>query len=195
VRSERTSEGFFALRGGFESCVARGLAYASYADLLWRETSTPDLEEARRFAEAIHARFPGKLLAYNSSPSFNWKKNLDDATIARFQRELGAMGYKFQFVRLAGFHALNHGMFQLAQAYRDHGMAAYTGRRRQSSAPRTWATARRGTSARCGPATSTRSRRSSPPDAPPPWPWTSQRRGLSSPEPGRETLRTTGHGQ
>jgi isocitrate lyase len=126
VPGERTSEGFFALRGGFECCVARGLAYAPYADLIWCETSTPDLEEARRFAEAIHSRFPGKLLAYNCSPSFNWRKKLDDATIARFQRELGAMGYKFQFVTLAGFHALNHGMFQLARAYRDHGMTAYT---------------------------------------------------------------------
>jgi isocitrate lyase len=126
VPGERTSEGFFALRGGFECSVARGLAYAPYADLLWCETSTPDLEEARRFAEAIHDRFPGKLLAYNCSPSFNWRKKLDDSTIARFQRELGAMGYKFQFVTLAGFHALNHGMFQLARAYRDHGMTAYT---------------------------------------------------------------------
>jgi isocitrate lyase len=126
VPGERTSEGFFTLRGGFDCAVARGLAYAPYADLLWCETSTPNLEEARRFAEAIHARFPGKLLAYNCSPSFNWRKNLDDATIARFQRELGAMGYKFQFVTLAGFHALNHGMFQLARAYRDRGMTAYT---------------------------------------------------------------------
>jgi isocitrate lyase len=126
VRGERTSEGFFGLRGGFDCAVARGLAYAPYADLIWCETSRPDLEDARRFAEAIHTRFPGKFLAYNCSPSFNWKKNLDDATIGRFQRELGAMGYKFQFVTLAGFHALNHGMFQLARAYRDHGMAAYT---------------------------------------------------------------------
>jgi isocitrate lyase len=126
VRGERTSEGFFALRGGLECAVARGLAYAPYADLLWCETSTPDLDEARRFAEAIHTRFPGKLLAYNCSPSFNWKKHLDDATIGRFQRELAAMGYKFQFVTLAGFHALNHGMFQLARGYRERGMAAYT---------------------------------------------------------------------
>ena len=126
LRGERTSEGFYGLRGGFDCAVARGLAYAPYADLIWCETSTPDLEEARRFAEAIHDRFPGKLLAYNCSPSFNWKKNLDDATIARFQRELGAMGYKFQFVTLAGFHSLNHGMFQLARAYREDGMTAYT---------------------------------------------------------------------
>jgi isocitrate lyase len=126
VRGERTSEGFHGLRGGLDCAVARSLAYAPYADLIWCETSTPDLEEARVFAEAIHTRFPGKLLAYNCSPSFNWKKNLDDVTIGRFQRELGAMGYKFQFVTLAGFHALNHGMFQLARAYRDHGMTAYT---------------------------------------------------------------------
>ncbi len=122
----RTSEGFHHLREGLETAIARGLAYAPYADLVWCETSTPDLAEAREFAEGIHARYPGKMLAYNCSPSFNWKKNLDDATIARFQRELGAMGYKFQFVTLAGFHALNHGMFQLAADYRDRGMSAYT---------------------------------------------------------------------
>jgi isocitrate lyase len=123
---ERTSEGFFRVRSGIESAIARGLSYAPYADLVWCETSHPDLGEARQFAEAIHARFPGKLLAYNCSPSFNWKKKLDAATIERFQRELGAMGYKFQFVTLAGFHALNHGMFELARAYRDGGMAAYS---------------------------------------------------------------------
>ena len=122
----RTSEGFYPIREGLETAIARGLAYAPHADLVWCETSTPDLAEAREFAEGIHARYPGKLLAYNCSPSFNWKKNLDDATIARFQRELGAMGYKFQFVTLAGFHALNHGMFQLAAGYRDRGMSAYT---------------------------------------------------------------------
>ena len=122
---ERTSEGFFQIRGGLESAIARGLAYAPYADLIWCETSTPDLDEARRFAEAIHAEFPGKMLAYNCSPSFNWKRHLDDATIARFQRELGAMGYKFQFITLAGFHALNHSMFELARGYRDEGMSAY----------------------------------------------------------------------
>jgi isocitrate lyase len=124
---ERTPEGFFRLRGeGIDRAIARGLAYAPYADLLWMETSTPDLEEARSFAEAIHARFPGKMMAYNCSPSFNWKKKLDGATIAKFQRELGAMGYKFQFVTLAGFHALNHRMFELARDYVDRGMAAYS---------------------------------------------------------------------
>jgi isocitrate lyase len=122
----RTAEGFHHLREGLETAIARGLAYAPYADLVWCETSTPDLGEARAFAEALHARFPGKMLAYNCSPSFNWRKNLDEAAIARFQRELGAMGYKFQFVTLAGFHALNHGMFQLAADYRDRGMSAYT---------------------------------------------------------------------
>jgi isocitrate/methylisocitrate lyase len=126
AKGERTPEGFFHLRGGLDCAIARGLAYAPYADLLWCETSTPDLGEARRFAEGIHARFPGKLLAYNCSPSFNWRKHLDEVTIARFQRELGAMGYKFQFVTLAGFHALNHGMFALAHDYRHRGMAAYT---------------------------------------------------------------------
>jgi len=124
---ERTPEGFHYLcRSGLERSVARGLAYAPYADLLWMETSTPDLEQAKLFAEAIHKKFPGKPLAYNCSPSFNWKKNLDDATIAKFQRELGAMGYKFQFVTLAGFHTLNHSMYQLAHGYKDRGMAAYS---------------------------------------------------------------------
>ncbi len=122
----RTAEGFFHVRDGLEPAIARGLAYAPYVDMLWCETSTPDLEEAREFAEGIRRKFPGKMLAYNCSPSFNWKKNLDDATIARFQRELGAMGYKFQFVTLAGFHALNHSMFQLAAGYRERGMSAYT---------------------------------------------------------------------
>ena len=117
VPGDRTPEGFFRLRGGLECAIARGLAYAPYADLLWCETSQPDLDEAQEFAEAIRAKFPGKLLAYNCSPSFNWKKNLDDATIAKFQRELGAMGYKFQFVTLAGFHALNYSMFDLAREY------------------------------------------------------------------------------
>jgi isocitrate lyase len=126
AKGGRTEEGFFRLQGGLECAIARGLAYAPYADMIWCETSTPDIAEARRFAEAIHARFPGKLLAYNCSPSFNWKKNLDDATIARFQRELGAMGYRFQFVTLAGFHALNFAMYALARKYRQHGMAAYT---------------------------------------------------------------------
>ena len=123
---ERTAEGFYRIHSGVKTAIARGLAYAPYADMVWCETSTPDLHEAREFAEAIHAKFPGKLLAYNCSPSFNWKKNLDDATIARFQRELGAMGYKFQFVTLAGFHALNYAMFDLAREYRTGGMTAYT---------------------------------------------------------------------
>jgi isocitrate lyase len=126
LTGERTPEGFFRIRGGLDMAIARGLAYAPYADLLWCETSTPDLDEARRFAAAIHARFPGKLLAYNCSPSFNWKKKLDPETIRRFQDELARMGYKFQFVTLAGFHALNHGMFELARAYREEGMAAYS---------------------------------------------------------------------
>jgi isocitrate lyase len=126
LTGERTPEGFFRIRGGLKSAIARGISYAPYADLIWCETSKPDLEEARRFAEAILARYPGKLLAYNCSPSFNWKKNLDDATIARFQRELGAMGYKFQFITLAGFHALNLAMFELSRAYKVAGMAAYS---------------------------------------------------------------------
>jgi len=123
---ERTSEGFYRIRCGIEMAIARGLAFAPYADLIWCETSTPDLHEAKQFADGIHAKFPGKMLAYNCSPSFNWKKHLDEATIAKFQRELGAMGYKFQFVTLAGFHALNHGMFELAKEYRTGGMAAYS---------------------------------------------------------------------
>jgi isocitrate lyase len=122
----RTPEGFFGFRGGIEAAIARGLAYAPHADMLWCETSEPNLAEARRFAEAIHARYPGKLLAYNCSPSFHWKKKLDDATIAKFQRELAAMGYKFQFVTLAGFHALNLSMFQLAKEYAASGMSAYS---------------------------------------------------------------------
>ncbi|RYI26440.1 isocitrate lyase [Bacillus infantis] len=126
IMGERTPEGFFRTRAGLDQAIARGLAYAPYADLIWCETSEPDLEEARRFAEAIHERFPGKLLAYNCSPSFNWKKKLDDETIAKFQKELGSMGYKFQFVTLAGFHALNHSMFELARGYKDRGMAAYS---------------------------------------------------------------------
>lgn len=126
LTGERTVEGFFGFRGGINAAIARGLAYAPYADLLWCETSTPDLEEARLFAEAIHDRFPGKMLAYNCSPSFNWARKLDGATIARFQKELGAMGYKFQFVTLAGFHSLNHGMFSLALEYKKRGMSAYS---------------------------------------------------------------------
>jgi malate synthase A len=123
---ERTAEGFYRFRNGIPAAVHRALAYAPYADLIWCETSTPDLAEAREFAEGVHARFPGKMLAYNCSPSFNWKKHLDDATIAKFQRELAAMGYRFQFVTLAGYHALLHGSFDLAAEYRDRGMAAYT---------------------------------------------------------------------
>lgn len=123
---ERTVEGFYKIRGGLDSAIARGLAYAPYADMIWCETSTPDLAEAKKFAEAIHAEFPGKLLAYNCSPSFNWKKKLDAATIAKFQKELGQMGYKFQFVTLAGFHALNFSMFNLARDYGKTGMAAYS---------------------------------------------------------------------
>ncbi len=127
LTGERTAEGFFQIRSGLKTAIARGLAYAPYADLLWCETSKPSLAEAREFAEAIHAKFPGKMLAYNCSPSFNWRKNLDDATIATFQKELGAMGYKFQFITLAGFHALNHGMFELARNYKRDGMTAYCG--------------------------------------------------------------------
>jgi isocitrate lyase len=122
---ERTAEGFYKTRNGLDQAISRGLAYAPYADLVWCETGKPDLEFARKFAEAIHARYPGKLLAYNCSPSFNWKKNLDDATIARFQKALGAMGYKFQFITLAGFHALNYGMFNLAHGYARRQMSAF----------------------------------------------------------------------
>lgn len=125
VSGERTLEGFFRVRAGLDQAISRGLAYAPYADLVWCETSKPNLEEARQFAEAIHRQFPGKLLAYNCSPSFNWKKNLDDNTIAKFQRELGAMGYKFQFITLAGFHSLNYGMFDLAHGYARRQMSAF----------------------------------------------------------------------
>jgi isocitrate lyase len=125
IEGERTAEGFFRIRGGVEAAIARGLAYAPFADVLWCETSTPDLEDARVFAEAIHERFPGKLLAYNCSPSFNWRAHLDDDQIAGFQRELGTMGYRFQFITLAGFHALNASMFELANAYANEGMSAY----------------------------------------------------------------------
>ena len=125
ITGERTVEGFFETNAGIDQAISRGLAYAPYADLLWCETGKPDLEQAKKFADAIHAKFPGKLLAYNCSPSFNWKQNLDDETIAKFQNELGAMGYKFQFITLAGFHALNHSMYQLAQGYKDRQMSAY----------------------------------------------------------------------
>jgi isocitrate lyase len=125
LTGDRTVEGFFEARAGLEQAIARGLAYAPYADLLWCETAHPDLDEARVFAEAIRKEYPDQLLAYNCSPSFNWKKNLDDPTIAKFQRELGAMGYKFQFITLAGFHALNHGMYTLARGYQERQMSAY----------------------------------------------------------------------
>jgi len=126
ITGERTAEGFYRIRNGLDMAIDRGLAYAPVADLVWCETSTPDLDEARRFAEAIRADFPNKMLAYNCSPSFNWSKKLDAASIAKFQRELGAMGYRFQFVTLAGFHALNLSMFELARGYRDSGMTAYS---------------------------------------------------------------------
>ncbi|MDC7743121.1 isocitrate lyase [Rhizobium binxianense] len=122
----RTVEGFYQVRNGIEPCIARAVAYAPHCDLIWCETSKPDLEQARRFAEGVHKVYPGKLLAYNCSPSFNWKKNLDEATIARFQRELGAMGYKFQFITLAGFHQLNYGMYELARGYKQRQMSAYS---------------------------------------------------------------------
>jgi len=126
LTGERTPEGFYRTRAGLEQAISRGLAYAPYADLIWCETSTPDLEQAQKFADAIHAKFPGKMLAYNCSPSFNWKAKLDDKTIENFQKELAKMGYKFQFVTLAGFHALNYSMFQLAKGYKQRGMAAYS---------------------------------------------------------------------
>lgn len=125
ITTERTPEGFFGFKGGIDAAIVRGIAYAPYADLVWCETAHPDVAEAKKFAEAMHKAHPGKMLAYNCSPSFNWKKNLDDATIASFQKELGAMGYKFQFITLAGFHALNHGMFDLATRYKERGMSGY----------------------------------------------------------------------
>src|SRR5690606_21323396 len=126
VTGERTAEGFYRLKGGLDCAIARGLAYAPHADLIWCETSKPDLTEARRFAEAIRRQFPDQMLAYNCSPSFNWAKHMDEATMANFQRELGAMGYKYQFITLAGFHNLSLSTFELARAYRDRGMAAYS---------------------------------------------------------------------
>jgi len=126
IKDERTPEGFFRFKGGLEAAIARGLSYAPFADLLWCETAHPDLDEAREFADAIHEKYPDKLLAYNCSPSFNWRRNLDNKTIAKFQKELAAMGYKFQFVTLAGFHSLNHGMFRLAYEYASEGMTAYS---------------------------------------------------------------------
>jgi isocitrate lyase len=125
VSGERTAEGFYRVRDGLDAAIARGLSYAPYCDLIWCETAHPDLDEARAFAEAIHAEYPGKMLAYNCSPSFNWSKHLDGATIARFQKELGAMGYRYQFITLAGFHALNASMFELARGYAEDGMSAY----------------------------------------------------------------------
>lgn len=125
MEKERTVEGFFKYKGGIDAAINRGLAYAPYADLIWCETAKPDIAEAKKFADAMHKKFPGKFLAYNCSPSFNWKKNLDDITIAKFQRELGAMGYKFQFITLAGFHALNFSMFDLARKYKESGMSGY----------------------------------------------------------------------
>jgi isocitrate lyase len=126
LTGERTMEGFYRTRAGLEQAIARGLSYAPYADVVWCETSKPDIEQARRFAEAIHEKFPGKLLAYNCSPSFNWKRNLSDEDIATFQEQLGEMGYKFQFITLAGFHTLNYAMFELAHEYKERGMAAYS---------------------------------------------------------------------
>jgi isocitrate lyase len=126
LTGDRTAEGFFRVRSGIEQAISRALSYAPYADMLWYETSKPDLDEAKKFARAVEAKFPGKLLAYNCSPSFNWKAKLDSRTIGKFQKELGRLGYKFQFVTLAGFHALNYGMFKLARGYRDRGMAAYS---------------------------------------------------------------------
>jgi isocitrate lyase len=125
ITGERTAEGFYRVRAGIDQAIARGVSYAPYVDLLWCETSEPNLSEAKRFAEGVHQHHPDKLLAYNCSPSFNWKKKLDDTTIGRFQRELGAMGYKFQFITLAGFHALNYSMFHLARGYQERGMSAY----------------------------------------------------------------------
>jgi isocitrate lyase len=126
LTGERSPEGFFRIRSGLKCAIARAVAYAPYADLLWCETSKPDLNEAKAFAEGVHAHFPGKMLAYNCSPSFNWRRHLSESTIASFQRELGAMGYKFQFITLAGFHSLNHSMFELARGYNAEGMAAYS---------------------------------------------------------------------
>jgi isocitrate lyase len=126
VTGERTSEGFYRVRSGTKAAIARAISYAPYADLIWCETSKPDINEAREFADGVHAKFPGKMLAYNCSPSFNWRKNLDDSTIGSFQRDLAGLGYKFQFITLAGFHALNHSMFELARGFKQRGMTAYS---------------------------------------------------------------------
>jgi isocitrate lyase len=125
IDDERTVEGLYHVRAGIDQAISRGLSYAPYCDLIWCETAHPDLDEAKKFAEAIHEKYPGKLLAYNCSPSFNWKQNLDDATIAKFQRELAVMGYRFQFITLAGFHSLNYVMFELARGYKETQMSAY----------------------------------------------------------------------
>ena len=160
LTGERTTEGFFVIRDGIEAAIARALAYAPHADLLWFETSKPDMAEARQFAEAIHAKFPGKLLAYNCSPSFNWKLHLTEAEIASFQRELGAMQYKFQFVTLSAFHALNLSMFELARDYQARGMAAYSALQQEEFAAEPHGYRRSATRTSWGSATSTRSRRS-----------------------------------
>ena len=155
ITGERTPEGFFRVRAGIEAAIARALAYAPYADVLWCETSTPDLDEAREFAEAVHALFPGKLLAYNCSPSFNWKQAPRRRDHRPFQRELGAMGYRFQFVTLAGFHAVCNSMFDLARGYAREGMSAYVRLQQGEFENEETATRRRDTSARSAPATST----------------------------------------
>lgn len=151
----RTIEGFYQVRNGIEPCIARAVAYAPHCDLIWCETSKPDLEQARRFAEGVHRHHPDKLLAYNCSPSFNWRKNLDEATIAKFQRELGAMGYKFQFITLAGFHQLNFGMFELARGYKERQMAAYSELQETEFAAEKMATPPPNISAKSAPAIST----------------------------------------
>ncbi len=166
----RTVEGFYNVKNGLEPCIARAIAYAPHCDMIWCETGKPDLEQARQFAEGVHKAHPGKLLAYNCSPSFNWKKNLDDATIAKFQRELGAMGYKFQFITLAGFHQLNFGMFELARGYKDRQMAAYSELQEANSPPRSTATPPPSTSAKSAPAISMRYRWRSPAASPRPPP-------------------------
>jgi isocitrate lyase len=161
LTGERTVEGFYRTRAGLDQAVSRGLAYSEVADMVWCETGKPDLAYAKAFAEAIHKKYPGKLLAYNCSPSFNWKKNLDDATIAKFQRELGAMGYKFQFITLAGFHSLNYSMFNLAHGYARSNMSAFVELQEAEFAAAEKASPRSSTSARSEPAISTRSRRRS----------------------------------
>ena len=165
LTGERTAEGYFRVRAGLEAPIARAIAYAPYADLLWCETSTPDLDEARRFAEAVHAQFPGKLLAYNCSPSFNWRRALDEQTIARFQKELAAMGYRFQFITLAGFHSLNAAMFELAAGYAAEALAYVRLQQHELALEPAGYTATR--HARSARACSTWSPRPSPPVSPP----------------------------